>query len=407
MLRNSIKMILAAAAFAAVVAPGGAQEILKSSGPDGPILITGDAAVLEGGEPRKDLDCSVAPDKAELGFDLKFHAGYSVTLPLKELQGQGNRLSIVFHVVSKAGGGSVYFDQHVRVPPITQTSGDVLLNGVFDLGAGDYHVDWLMRDFASRYCSSSWDVTAALSPRDREVNVAIPANSIATTEPEKFQAEPPVERSTDAPLNVKVLMNFAADHPGAAAVAPQDRSALIGILRNLSRNPRLGRISLVTFNVEQQRVIYRQDFASQIDFPALGKALKSLSLGTVDARLLGNKNGGVEFLASLIGNEMAADPNVDGLIFVGPRSLIDLSVPEDELKHIAEPAYPLFYLNYTPDPLAVPWRDAIGRTVRFFKGREYTISGPRDLWNAVSESVDRMAKRKQVRGTTTIAAGSH
>lgn len=406
MVRKITAAILSFTAYAGVSARGFAQDVIPGSGPGGlPLLISSDTAVLEDGEPRHDLNCSVTPDKASLGFDLKFHSGYSVTLPLKDLTGLGNRLTIVFRVASTGSTVPVYFDQHVRVPPIQQTSGDVLLNGVFDLGAGDYHVDWLMRDLAGLYCSTSWDVSAQLSAHDRGVNVALPANAVAASEQERFQAEPPVMRTAADPLNVKVLMNFAPEHPGAATMAPQDRSALVGILRNLARNPRLGRISLIAFNVDQRRVIYRQDFSSAIDFPAFGTALKSLTLGTVDFHALEDKNGGMVFLSTLIRNEMAADPNVDGLVFVGPRSLLDSSIPEDDLKRIREPAYPIFYLNYEPDPSAVPWRDAIGRMVKFFKGREYTISGPRDLWNAVSETVDRMAQSKRTRMSNAFTGG--
>ena len=45
-------------------------------------------------------------------------------------------------------------------------------------------------------------------------------------------------------------------------------------------------------------MIYRQEGASQIDFPALGKALTSLNLGTVDLKRLSQKHGDSEFLAT-------------------------------------------------------------------------------------------------------------
>ena len=395
---------------------GRAQEIIPGSGPSGlPALVNGDLAVLETAEPRKDLNCTVTPEKLTLGFDLKFHAGFSVTLPLKELDGGGNMLSIVFRVTSKGSSEPVYFGQHFRVPPINEVSGMAALDGSFELGEGDYHVDWLMRDFTGRYCSSYWDMSAVLAQKDKQLTVAVPAQSVWANQNEQFQAESADRPMADHPLNVKVLMNFAPQRPEAATLLPQDRSALVSILRSLSRNPRIGKISLVTFNVQQQRVIYRQDFSDQIDFPALGQALKSLNLGTVDVRALGNKNN-LQFLATLARNEMPAhqnpaqqnpaNQNIDGLIFVGPKSLVDLSIPDEDLKQIAEPEYPVFYMNYTPDPLAAPWRDAIGKMVKFLKGREYSISGPRDFWNAMSEAVEKMAKQKEMRSGAGISGGS-
>jgi len=59
-----------------------------------------DEAILESIEARKDLPCTVTPRKAELGFDLRFHSGYEVTLPLKELSGSGEILTVLFRIYS-------------------------------------------------------------------------------------------------------------------------------------------------------------------------------------------------------------------------------------------------------------------------------------------------------------------
>jgi len=64
---------------------------------------------------------------------------------------------------------------------------------------------------------------------------------------------------------------------------------------------------------------------------------------------------------------------------------------------VGEVDYPVFYMNYSLEPQKTPWRDAIGHAVKFFKGTEYTISRPRDLWFAVSEMVSRIVKSKQGR----------
>ena len=73
---------------------------MTGSGPGGSIrLLTLDAAVLEAQEVRKDLPCTVTPIKPVLGFDLKFHSGYEVSIPLKELAGSENQLTMVFRVI--------------------------------------------------------------------------------------------------------------------------------------------------------------------------------------------------------------------------------------------------------------------------------------------------------------------
>ena len=70
----------------------------------------------------------------------------------------------------------------------------------------------------------------------------------------------------------------------------------LGERHRIAREPRIHKFSIVAFNMQEQRVIYRQEAASQIDFPALGKALRSLNLGTVDLKRLTQKHGDTEFL---------------------------------------------------------------------------------------------------------------
>jgi hypothetical protein len=380
-----------------------AQRMLESSQSGAPILLNGDMSVLEAGEPRHDLECTVTPDKAALGFDLKFHAGFTISVPLKELAGPGDLLSVLFRVTPKhAQGMPVYFSEQFRVPALQETGGSATLTGAFDLGEGTYHVDWLMHDFEGRFCSSYWDVDATLSAKDKQVAMALPAWSVSRAEDENFQPEAPVMRTQDAPLNVKVLMNFAPQDQDSVSVDPIDAGALVSILRNLARNPQIGTFSLVTFNVQQQRVLYRQGASDHIDFPAMGDALKSLQMGTVNVHRLEHKDGATEFLSNLIRDETTVKNGQqppDALIFVAPKTLIDSSVPQDDLKQIGDPPFPVFYMNYTRDPVAAPWKDAISRAVKFLKGREYSISGPRDLWNAVSEVVSRIAQTKQARET--------
>ena len=111
-------------------------------------LLTSDAAVLETEDTKKDLPCTVTQIKPILGFDLRFHTGYDITVPLHELEGDGNQLTILFKVTSDAAKDSpIYFSQRYRCPKIdADARGDAYLQGGFDVGEGGYHVSWMMRD---------------------------------------------------------------------------------------------------------------------------------------------------------------------------------------------------------------------------------------------------------------------
>jgi hypothetical protein len=383
----------------AVAAPLAAQELMSGDTPGGMIrLFANDGAVLESEEARKDLQCTVTPSKPVLGFDLRFHAGYEVGVPLKELAGDGNQLTTVFRVIPEGHPDDpVYFAQHVSVPALDDVDrGPALLLGAFDVGEGKYHIDWLMRDRAERVCSFHWDAEAALPQRDKQIALDIAAGAVQPLDTETFKPEPPVERDHgDSHLKVKVIVNFAPQDAAAAALQPMETSALVSILRGIDRESRIVKFSLVAFNLQEQKVIYRQQEAPQIDFPALGSALHALNLGTVDLKRLAQKHPGSEFLTSLISTEVSqVKDSPDAIIFAGPKLGLEDVIPSDSLKQLTDVKFPVFYMSYNLNPTANPWRDAIGNAVKYLKGMEFTISRPRDVFFAWNEIMGRIVKGK-------------
>lgn len=382
--------------------PGFGQSVLSGVGST-VHLVNEDLALLEAQIPRKDLPCKVEPEDAELGFDLRFHLSYSINIPLKEIAGEENLLRIVFRVTSEANPDEpVYFSQNFRVPKIPEDAGgESTLTGGFDVGEGKYHVDWLMRDRQNRACAFFWDKKAELPSRDRDMELAIGANSIQAAQNQVFVDDPPVQRNPGSLLNVKIMVNFAPQNQNSSAMRPIDTLALVTMMRRITRDPRIGKFSLVAFNIQEQRVAYRQAAADQVDFPALGKAISEIEPGKVDLKLLANKRGEVEFLTDLVKTELADADRPDALIFAGPKYMVTEGSPENELKSAEGVDYPVFYLNYNLNPAAVPWRDSIGRAIRVFGGKEYTITRPRDLFFAVTEMVGRIVESRQGRGVAS------
>jgi hypothetical protein len=385
-------------ALGTLLSLGGLAAQTLLNGPGGAPNLPGTVlAVLEAREPRHDLPCTVTPQKPSLGFDLRFHSGFDITVPMKELAGLEDTLTILFRVAPASEVDSpVYFVKHIHVPPIEEDArGDALLQGSFDLGEGKYKVDWLMKDRAERVCSSFWDAEAALSSKEKGVVVALEPGEVAPTDEEPFEAEPFSPRTPpDNGLNLKVLVNFAPQNAQAATLQDTDTSALVSLLRLMQRDPRIGKFSVVVFNTQEQKVLYRQDSATQIDFPAIGEAVRSLHLGRVDIARLAQKNGDAEFLTDLLVQEIDAPGKPDAFVIIAPKTLIEEPISVDKLKNSQGPDFPVFYLNYNLTPTVTPWRDAISSVVRFFKGQEYTISKPRDLWFAVTELVGKVVRSK-------------
>jgi hypothetical protein len=400
---NPIRWSVAGALLLAWTTPAPAQTPMT-----GVVRInSSDMAILETRDVRKDLPCTVNPNKPDLGFDLRFHAGFDVTLPLSDLAGSENQLTILFRVTPELHKDDPsFFVQHVRVPQIQEDAkGDATITGVFDLGEGNYHVDWLMRDRSERVCSFYWDPEAALPSKDKQMDLALPAGSVERAALEQFIEEPPVERAPAAPLNIKVLVNFAPQFMDSTALRPSDTQALVTMLRRIARELQFGKFSLVAFNIQEEKILYRQSSADKFDFPALGEAVGKIKLGTVDLKRLSQKHGEMEFLSDLIKKEVSSGDHPDAVIFAGPKIMLDEAVPDDQLKPFAADVdFPVFYMNYNLYPQAIPWKDSVSHAVKLFRGTEYTISRPRDLWFAISEMVSRIVKSKHGRSTASASA---
>ncbi len=407
-----VQSVLIGVVLALLPQTASSQMLLKPSQPGEALnLLPSDMAVLEAGEVRQDVPCTVTDRKPELGFDLRFHGGFDVSIPLRELAGNGETLTVVFRVYPRNSPlRAAYFVQHFNVPSIEDDAkGDALLQGGIDFGEGNYHVDWLMRDRAEHLCSTAWDADAELPAKDKPMPLFITADQVTESIPQPFtnDAGRAEAKPTEDNLTVKLLVNFAPQEANSAALQRTDTDALVSILKTIQRDPRVAHLSLVAFNIDEGRIVYRQEMASNIDFPSLGKALQTMKLGTVNLQHL-EKHSDSDFLESLITTEVGASTHPDAVIFAGPKTMLSADVPQDSLRRIGDIDCPVFYMNYALNPQAVPWKDSISHAIRTFKGTEYTISRPRDLWFSTSEMVSRIVRHKRERAmATAVSGGAH
>ncbi|MBK7927274.1 MAG: acetyltransferase [Bryobacterales bacterium] len=334
--------------------PAFAQVLVAPAGNRGAIrLHNTDLAVMEAGEERKDLPCLVVPEKPFLGFDLKFHSGYDISIPLEELAGNEDLLTIVFRVVPDGRADQpTYFTQKIRVPAIEEEAkGDALLKAA-STSASASKVDLLVRDRAERICSLSWDIEAKLPTKDAQIALTMGEGAVEPVEAAQFRDEPPASRSSEQDPSTSKSSSTSppkASPPPSAPSTPPPSSAS----STLARDPRVGRFSLVALNLHEQRVLFRQDSADRIDFPGLGKSLESLNLGTVDLKRLSNKNGGAEFLTDLMAKEFANTERADAVVFAGPKAMLEANI----LRAVAPPRRvrsPSLLHELHPEPLRQP-----------------------------------------------------
>jgi hypothetical protein len=382
-------------AVAMLAGIGSSQVLIPGLSFRGAVLLRpDDFAVLALQEPRNELPCTVTPIKPAVGFDFTFHSGYNVVVPMKGLAGPGNELTVLFRVVPQDHKDApVYMSQKVPVPPLDKRmTGNGAIQGTFALGEGRYHVDWLMRDQRSRVCANSWDLDAKLSPKDLQLKPWVQPTFVQPLQETLFGEEPPVQRDAQSGLlKVDVIVNFAPQNPNAAVLDVNDLQGLVAILRRIARDPHIGEYSLVACSLQAPKILSRQENVNRIDFPAVGEALKSLQLGLIDAKQLSMKDGAAQFMARLV-REQLRKQGPDALIIVGPKLSGEVKISRGTLDSVGTLDRPIFYLNYNTDPAANPWRDFIGNMVKQKRGVAYSITHPKDLFNAWSDVVSRIVR---------------
>jgi hypothetical protein len=210
-----------------------------------------------------------------------------------------------------------------------------------------------------------------------------------------FGEQPPVGRAAAEPLHVKILLNLSPLKPQQSILKPIDRAVLLSMLRSITREPGVRRLSLVAFNLREQRIIYHQEDGDRIDFAALDKAAQSPTAGTISYSLLTDPRSETHFVTKLLTDQLGAQTSSpDAIIIVGPKVTLEKKVPLDPLKEGGAAACPIFYLNYNPNPFEEPWRDTIGSALKAYKGAmAYDIVMPRDLGAAMRDMLSRIGKR--------------
>jgi hypothetical protein len=352
-----------------------------------------DMEVLESDASRADLPCQVTSEKPFLGFDLRFHASYGVTIPVKELTDAGGRLIAIMRVTPAANHDQpTYFVQRFSIPAIPpRTKGEGMVSSSVELGYGVYHVDWMMRDAGDRVCSSHWELEVKPHHGERNSPVTLGPYLIADRYGNTGRNELPVEPAAK-PRHIKILLNLSPNKPERTALTPRSAAVLLSMLRAITLARGIGPLSLVAFNVWEQKVIERKDTAGMIDFAALARTAEAPTNAIVDYHSLEDPQSDVRFLSQLLGDELSPrSAPVDAIIIIGPKLTLPMKIRLEALKERGTASCPISYLNYNPDPVDQPWPDAIRTALKLHRGAmTYNIFVPGDLATAMKDILSRI-----------------
>jgi hypothetical protein len=337
---------------------------------------------------EKPLRCEVTPIKPSLNFGFRFQAGYVVRVPMSQYSGPGHGWAMLTRITPEGGGQQpVYLASRVRLPPIPKTKVDIEVGGGYLLGEGRYDVNWTLLDDTGRVCRGAWRVDAKLGRRERQVNLAMPRDTVADF---TLRGRSDRKRGADdaAPIRLTVLLHAAPLFPLRTRLRASDRVMLLGLLSSLLERVPARSVRLVVFNLDQQKTLLRQDAFTPAALDRVAQVLNGAELGLVDYHVLQNPHGHVDFLASLMNQELRAEEPSDVVVILGPETRYADKLPPAALEDPTGAAPQFFNLRFGPYLRGGSLPDSISLATAKVKGKTMIIRTPADFAKAI-EQIER------------------
>jgi hypothetical protein len=357
-----------------------------------------DLAVLESDALRDELPCKVTAEKPVLRFNLRFHGGYTVAVPVRQLAPGGDQLQVRLRITPIAGeADEVLMTDRLNVPAIPEDAkGFGVFPGGFALGPGRYRVDWLMRDRLGRYCSSSWQAEAKLAGSERGLPVGLAPNTVAALDEESYPAHATQNGDGRESLHLKILLNLAPADTHRSVLDTQELEVMRSLLQNFGRQQQFRSFTLVAFNIHTQKVIHRQENVPHIDMLLLKAAIEKSDAGTINYRSLFDPRSESKFIGGLLADELSGGmPQPDFVVVAGPKASVEGKVPVEQLKDLGETSFPIFYFSHVADPAQNPFRDSISAALKTLKTTsEFKITQPRDMGIAIRQVISWLSTRR-------------
>jgi hypothetical protein len=260
------------------------------------------------------LPCEAAPIQPELDFSLRFQAGYTLNLPLGQVDGSHHHAVIALRVTPESGR-PVYLLSQIDFRDTAASKLDRHVRSGFVVGAGKYNVEMLYADELHRDCRSEWRIEAKLDGSKRRLLVALPPLTVAGFSSATNFPPPPANLPNLSRLTI--LMQVAPPAAGLAKLPVRDALKLLGTLSALLEQLHAQLAGLVVFDLEQQKILLRKEPFTAADLQEVPKLLSEVKPGLVDYSALQNPKGALDLLTQLTeeeGNKLHAS---DALVFLG------------------------------------------------------------------------------------------
>lgn len=339
------------------------------------------------------LSCTIRTSFPRPSFDFRMHSPYQVLLPIRTIRDRPDLYLRVWTVPLKDAQGKPFHppkEPHLmvnryRVKNVTQADRSFLrVDGSVTTGAGEYRHFLSIDDGKGFGCIREWRVKAK-PPGSMAGSLSLKPGEVQDPRLMAFRRQQNVEKRPDG-LRVAVMLN--ADNRSWRRVLADgnNMTALAATLRRIAEDARVSEVALTVLTLEDQEVLYDQDFQEQVNFARLGMAFRRLKPGQIEVTKL-SEGSEARFLAAVLQKRDERFAGADLLVFIGARSPVTDKIPPVALESL-RPLHgrTVSYLITNPFPRRLRQlisRDMVGHAVKAMGGTEKEIMFPGDLAKAV------------------------
>ncbi len=250
---------------------------------------------------------------SNLGFDLRYHAGFFLRLSLGQMPA-GGKLEARIRVAPKKGAPALlgeYFDipsVSQALSKLPQSPGPIVasITGGFVTGPGKYKVELLLISPDNRMFFKRWRFKTD------------PTGFVGLMKPDTVAEALP--NRWDGKLNpngIRLTLLLNATATSASQALLWDTHFLLTMVNTILERLPCRSLRIVAFNLDQQVELFRRDGFTSGGWKDLEAALKGTQLSTIDYRAL-SLGSEPEFLTHLVENEISAPSDV--VVLVGRRA---------------------------------------------------------------------------------------
>lgn len=333
----------------------------------------------------EDIPCKVDLVGPGLDFELRFFVGFRLYAPSTPLAGPRRlfALRVIITPLDLPGVKPSLLERNFKAGPIPPGNNEFQIRDSFATGPGRYKVEWLLVDSNGPSCYVHREIKAELRKKNKDLPLRIEPGEVINSRLRLFRLEQAiVDEKQGRPLRIKVFLNLdVATTRGRTRIRTWELMPRFSALRALSRHPRIAKLSMVAYSVEEQTVITRHGLRDAFDYRALRTNLDELEPGFVSIDQL-MPNSDLDFFNEMLVRELPGDEEVDAYVFVGPDVYTRKNREKELLESIGPLREPVFFLA---DGQA-PWKGLVGKTVSFFKGKTLRFFDPIQM----SENVEKI-----------------